>query len=325
MHIFFYEAFEEEQAAIKKYCPVDITAGYSRKTIQECGHTEPPAPLISLRTQSYIPPGWAGHLQGILSRSAGYDHLLRYHEFDQVPRGYLPEYCVRAVAEQALTLWMALLRRLPEQLAHLARFDRDHLTGRESAGRTLAVFGVGRIGHEIAVIGKALGMTVLGVDVVCRHDDIRYVTPDEALRAADVIVCAMNLTDKNHGYFHYDVLAAARPDAVFVNVARGELAPARDLLRLLEAGRLGGVGLDVYDREGEMATLMRRAAGMGTPDPEFKAVQRLMDHPRAMLTPHNAFNTVEAVEKKAEQSIQQVVQFLHTGRFVWPIPAENAV
>ena len=78
MDVFFYEAFEEEEKAIKRYLPADIQAGFSCKTIQEYGSAVPAAQIISIRTQSVIPIEWAQKLSGILSRSTGYDHLTAY-------------------------------------------------------------------------------------------------------------------------------------------------------------------------------------------------------------------------------------------------------
>ncbi|MEZ4687126.1 MAG: NAD(P)-dependent oxidoreductase [Bacteroidia bacterium] len=168
MQVFFYEAFEEEAEAIKHYLPEGIDAGFTWKTIQEYGKTEPPAPIISLRTQSVIPPAWAGNLDAILSRSTGYDHLRDYRD-EYAPGlalGYLPLYCNRAVAEQAMLMWMALASQIPQQLEHFQRFHRDGLTGRETAKKTLLVVGVGNIGYEVVRIGKGLDMQVLAVDLI---------------------------------------------------------------------------------------------------------------------------------------------------------------
>ncbi len=111
MDVFFYEAFAEEAEYLQQYLPSGIAAEFTWKTVQEYGTAEPPAGLISIRTQSVIPLSWAAKLAGILSRSTGYDHLEKYQEQGNynLPCGYLPAYCSRAVAEQAMLMWMALL------------------------------------------------------------------------------------------------------------------------------------------------------------------------------------------------------------------------
>ncbi len=323
--IFFFEAFEEETEALKRYLDPHIEAGFTWKTIQEYGASAsstqaPPAPLISIRTQSALPLTWATQLAGILTRSTGYDHLERYRQRTQtdVRCGYLPLYCHRAVAEQAMLLWMALLRKLPLQMRSFATFNRDGLTGWECEHKTLLVVGVGHIGHEVMDIGRGLGMQVLGVDIVHTYDDVTYVMPEEGLSEADIIVCAMNLTEDNEGYFDYDTLHQAKQGALFVNVARGELSPLGDLRRLLEEGHLAGVGLDVYPDEGQIAVAMRGGTlGDATP---AQALLALAERPDVVLTPHNAFNTQESVDRKADHSAQQVRHFMAHGAFLWPMP-----
>lgn len=319
---FFYECFEEEAEELRRRLPADVTAGWSRDTIQERGDAAPPARLISVRTQSKIPLEWASALAGVLTRSTGHDHLARYREWAgrPVPCGYLPLYCTRAVAEHALLLWLALLRRLPRQLRQFGEFNRDGLTGGECQGRVLAVVGVGNIGGEVARLGTALGMEVLGVDLVRRHTQVTYVEPHEALARADVIVCAMNLTPDNRGYFCRRTWEHVRAGAVFVNIARGELSPTADLAWALDHGRLDGVGLDVFEGESDIAVSLRTGRAQTEPTAASCGLLDLARRPNVLLTPHNAFNTEEAVRRKAEQTVRQVVHFLKTGVFLWPVP-----
>ena len=309
MYIYFYEAFEEEAATLKRYLPAALEAGFTGQTIQEHGDAEPPAGLISIRTQSIVPATWPAKLAGLISRTTGYDHLAAF----KFPCGYLPLYCNRAVAEQAMLLWMALLRKLPQQIAQFARFNRDGLTGQECAGKKLLVVGVGHIGLEIVKIGQGLGMAVRGVDLVPKHASVSYVAIDEGLAWADVIVSAMNLTPENRGYFDYPRLKRARPGAIFVNVARGELSPTAGLVRLVDEGHLGGLALDVYDSESKVAVALRSGQGSDFP---------LAGRPNVILTPHNAFNTAEAVDRKAAQTVQQIEHFRQHGRFLWEAPRQ---
>lgn len=321
MHdLFFYEAFEEESALLRTYLPAGLKAGFTGHTIQESGHTTPPAPFVSIRTQSVIPPAWGPTLNALLTRSTGYDHVTDFQRRTGHPLacGYLPTYCARAVAEQAALLWMALLRKLPRQTRHFTAFDRDGLTGGEAAGRRLLVVGVGNIGHEVVRIGHGLDMKVAGVDIVRRHTDVTYVDTETGLRDADVIVCAMSLTPSSSGYFNYERMRDAKPGAIFVNVARGEMSPSSDLLRLVDEGRLGGVGLDVFSHEAELAVSLR--AGRSSDDPEVRALLDLTKKRGVIVTPHNAFNTAEAIERKARQSVEQINAFMDRGAFLWPVP-----
>jgi len=190
------------------------------------------------------------------------------------------------------------------------------------------VVGEGNIGSEIARIGQGLGMEVVGVDLERRWDFVEYSDDVEgAIGRADVIACAMNNTGENAGYFSRERLSACKPGAVFVNVSRGELSPSTALLEMLESGRLGGVGLDVFDRERLVAAHLRDGRSIGEAcggdadaEAEVRAAVALSAREDAVITPHNAFNTAEAVERKAGHTIVQLESLLARGEFEWPVP-----
>lgn len=313
----FYEVFAEEEAELRRQlADLSTQASFCPLTIQESGDPAPTQALISIRTQSRLPAAWWPGTRALLTRSTGYDHLLPLAgQPGAPPLAALPEYCSRAVAEQAVLLWMALLRRLPAQVRQMARFDRERLTGRECAGAQLALFGVGRIGHEIAGLARALGMQVVGVDPVQRHADVPYLPPDRALAAADVVVCAMNLTTANRGYFDAARWGQVQRGAAFVNVARGELSPPGPLLEALRSGRLAGAALDVYDGEDALGAALRAAGPAAAPSPW----PALLSHPAVLCTPHNAFNTAEAVVRKCAFTVAQCRAFIESGVFRWPL------
>ncbi len=326
MNVFFYEAFQEEEKELRNYLPAGVTAGFTWKTIQEYAAREPEAGLISIRTQSIIPDTWRTELSGILTRSTGYEHLEKYQQKcgTHIPCGSLPPYCSRAVAEQAMLLWMCLLRKLREQMESFSRFKRDTLTGDECEHKTLLVVGVGNIGHEVVKIGNGLGMDVFGVDIVKKHAAVNYLAIDKGLAVADIIVCAMNLTKENHGFFNYRMLQKAKPGGLFITVSRGELSPSQDLLRLLEEDSLGGVGLDVFNHEKELAGILRNG-GRKSSDQEVLATLRMAERQNVILTPHNAFNTHESVRQKSRYSMKQIDHFLRNGRFLWEAGKANSL
>ena len=315
MDVYFYEAFEEEALSLKSFLGNQLTYEMTDKTIQETDHLNPPARLISIRTQSIIPTEWADKLDGVLSRSTGYDHLKKYLDIIRkpLPCGYLEEYATHAVAEYAILLIMALIRRLPQQMIQFKHFNRDGLTGGECAGKNLLVVGVGRIGSEIVKIGSALGMNVRGVDIVQRNKEVQYIGKEEGIAWADVIICSMNLTNENRGYFSYSLLKQAKSGALFVNIARGEHAPLADLLRLVQERHVGGLGLDVFEDEPNVAVALR--SKHTNTFPAAKVIKELLQHPNVLCTPHNAFNTMEAVQRKSRFSADEVLYFLENKDF----------
>jgi D-lactate dehydrogenase len=317
MKIFFYEVFDEERACLESMMPDHWQAGYTSQTIQDACATRPPFPHISIRTQSVVPEAWLTHLSTIVSRSTGYDHLLllkRLTRNRETSLACLPKYCGQAVAEHALMLWMALARKLKTQLRVMNQFHRDGLTGFEMKDKRLVIVGVGDIGFRIAELGKALGMEVVGVDPVERHDKIPYVSLSEGLARADILICAMNLTEANRGIFSIDRWKEAKPGLLFVNISRGECSPFTDLHLALKRGYLSGIALDVFDQESEFAGMLRSG-----PHPEtesLKAAQLLLDHPQVIFTPHNAFNTREATERKCALTIAQFKAYESYGNFI---------
>ncbi|MEJ2048261.1 MAG: NAD(P)-dependent oxidoreductase [Calditrichota bacterium] len=320
--VYFYEAFEEEEHLLKSVLPSYLKAGFTGKTIQEAGDKLPPAGIISIRTQSLLPESWSNQVSAILTRSTGYDHLKRYlNEIQKkIPCGYLPLYCNRAVAEQAMLLWMALLRKISQQIRQFEEFNRDGLTGYEALGKILVVVGVGNIGSEIVRIGQGLGMRVKGVDLVEKYDFVEYANINRVLSSADIIVCSMNLTTENTGYFNYQRLKQAKKGSIFINIARGEMSPAPDLLKLLQEGYLAGVGMDVFNLESELSVFLRSNRKNLPKNVEIPAILEMSRLPNVIFTPHNAFNTCEALERKVKQSIEQITGFYKTGKFIWKIP-----
>jgi phosphoglycerate dehydrogenase-like enzyme len=196
-----------------------------------------------------------------------------------IPVVVTPGANTRAVAEGALTLMLALVKRLPELQDAVLERDwgaRDRLELGDLEGATLGIVGYGRIGRELADLARGLGMHVLAHDPLV--DDAA--TPLDALfENADIVSLHAPLTDETRGIVGPELLARAKPGLVLVNTARGGLISSLDdLLAALESGRLGGVGLDVFDQE--------------PPDPSHP----LFAHPRFVATPHALGLTLGARE-----------------------------
>lgn len=319
--VMFYEAFKEEEAALKKFLPKNIKAGFTSKTIQELADKNASAPVISIRTQSKIPPAWAAQgLKGVLTRSTGYDHLLEYQKKinSKIACGYLGDYCARAVAEQAILMMLVLLRRLKRQMKNFNRFNRDGITGGECQGRRLLVVGVGNIGREIVDLGRGLRMKVKGVDIQKTVKGLDYVALTKGIAWADVVICALPLTEKTRGMLNYSQLKKAPAGFVFVNISRGEVSPLADLAKLLKTGACAGFGFDVFEKEAELAVSLRN--NKKSAEPAVNAALSLRTNENVVFTPHNAFNTWEAVERKSRLSAESVRFFLDRKEFPFPVP-----
>ncbi len=331
----FYEVFSEEESLLKKHIPKNKKYLMTPDTIQESGNKEPQADIISIRTQSRIPEKWARNIRAIITRSTGYDHVLEYirNTGVKISCAYLPDYAARAVAEHAIMMMVALLRKLPEQQESLKKFHRDGLTGSEIKNRRITIIGVGRIGSEIADIASGLRMKLAGVDIAPQNEiskkySLQYVPLEEGLGIADVAICALPLTNITLGLLNYEKLKLMPHGSIFINIARGEISPSTDILKLLDNKHLSAVGLDVYEYEKELAAVLRDGENPGKlPEVAAKSVNasmELMRRTNVITTPHNAFNTMESVERKCIRTAENIAEYFRNGKFITPIDFQQS-
>ncbi len=262
--------------------------------------------LLSIKTHSVVPASYLNNgRKSIITRSAGYDHVEQLIE--QVNIASLREYCVMAVAQTALKFVYACAGLLNHYERNCTTFERNQSRPFMELGRqrTLTVFGVGNIGKCIHDLAAANGLTVRGVDI--RHEEldrryngkVRFISRDEAVATSDIMVNAMNLTKDrksryhNSGYFSEEYLAGAAKELIFINVTRGEIAPEEVLLKLYDAGKIIGVGLDVFSDESECARALNGAAGYGN---SFSAARELIGRSvnrsaNIYVQPHQGFNS----------------------------------
>lgn len=162
------------------------------------------------------------------------------------------------IAEWAIAVGMALYKELPRAFSQRAagKLDRQAFDGKQVAGKTLAVIGLGGIGQQVARLGRALGMRVIGTrrsQEPVEHVDQLY-SPSElhaVLAQCDLVVVASQLTAETHHLMNAAAFAALKPGAFVVNVARGELIDEAALADALRSGQVGGFAADVYEGEFE--------------------------------------------------------------------------
>ncbi|HET7474665.1 MAG TPA: NAD(P)-dependent oxidoreductase [Dermatophilaceae bacterium] len=176
-----------------------------------------------------------------------------------------------AVAEGAIGMALHLVKRFG-RLTSLVRSGQWAARGTvpvgDLAGSVLGVVGYGRIGQRAAVLGTALGMNVLAYDPVSEPPaDVRCADLRDLVGRSDVITLHLPLLESTHHLVGPELLRYVKPGAVLVNCGRGGLTDLDAVYAALQDGRLGGVGLDVFD-------------------PEPPQHHPLFDHPDVVLTPH---------------------------------------
>lgn len=204
-----------------------------------------------------------------------------------------------SVAEHALTLALALSRRLVPTDRSTRGGQWDRTPGRELAGRRWGLLGAGATGRACARLARALGMTLVAYDPYLSADhpelaelDIRLMSLEEVARSADVVSCHLPATPETINLLGRRFFSAMRPDALLVNVGRGEVLDEDALADALAAGELAGAGLDVRSLEPpqpgrlealDNVVLTPHVAGITT-ESQRRILQILAEETRAVLS-----------------------------------------
>jgi D-3-phosphoglycerate dehydrogenase len=201
-----------------------------------------------------------------------------------------------AVVELTLTYLFALSRHLYQASHSLkeGRWEKKKLTGTELQGKLLGVIGYGKIGREVAIKSRCLGMEVICYDPYVGRDlvdqfGVRLVGDlDDLLTRADYITIHVPKTPETTNYIRKEHFEKMKKGVYFINCARGGIVNEKDLLWALNEGIVAGAGIDVYEKE---------------PPEDLSLVQ----HPNVICTPHLGASTYEAQENVGVQIAQQFV------------------
>ena len=201
------------------------------------------------------------------------------------------------VAEHGFGLMFAAAKRTAFMTAAVKEGGWPRMDNIYLQGKTLGIVGTGHIGAEMARLGRAIGMNVIAWTFNPSAEraaqlGVQYVELDELLQTADVVSLHVKLTDDSREMIGKRELELMKPDALLINVARGDIVNTDALVETLNSGHLGGAAIDVYDEE---------------PPPA--------DHPllaceQVILSPHCADMTPEGVELLNEGIVDNVIAFL---------------
>jgi D-lactate dehydrogenase len=253
----------------------------------------------------------AGGTRLIALRSAGFNNvdLAAARELGlRVVR--VPAYSPYAVAEHAIALILALNRKIyrAHNRVREGNFSLDGLLGFDLHGKTVGVVGTGTIGELTAKILQGFGCQVLAYDVKpnerCRTAGASYVSLDELFARSDVITFHCPLVAGKHHLIDAAAVAKMKPGVMIVNTGRGALIDTNAIIAGLKSGRIGYLGLDVYEEEGDLFFEDRSNAIIG--DDVFS---RLQTFPNVLITGHQAFFTREALAQIAETTLSNVTEF----------------
>ncbi|MFD3423907.1 2-hydroxyacid dehydrogenase [Streptomyces decoyicus] len=254
----------------------------------------------------------AGGTKMIAQRSTGFNNIDLEAAADLgMSIGRVSFYSPHAVAEFAWTLALAVNRRIVRAANRTRNFDfrLDGLMGRDLRGRTAGVVGTGKIGEAFTRIAHGFGMNLLGWDLAenprCVELGMKYVTRERLFAEADLVTLHVPLVADTRRLVDAAALAAMKDDAILVNSSRGGLVDTAALVETLKAGRLTGVGLDVYEEEAKFFFFDK---SLDIIDDDTLA--RLMTFGNVLVTSHQAYFTEEAVGQIVETTVANVEDYL---------------
>ncbi|OQS33269.1 2-hydroxyacid dehydrogenase [Chromobacterium haemolyticum] len=217
----------------------------------------------------------------------------------------VPAYSPHAVAEHAFALLLAVVRRIHKSYTRVREMDfsLDGLVGFDLHGKTMGVLGAGRIGQATMSIARGFGMRVLAYDLYPNAElaaslGCEFVSLEDIWRQADVISLHLPLTAESRHLINRETLGRMKPGAVLINTSRGGLVDTAALLEALKAGRLSGVGLDVYEME--EGVFFENLSESGLQDDQLA---RLLTFPNVLVTSHQGFLTREALMNIADTTL----------------------
>ncbi len=311
--------------------------------VSELKYVENDAEILSVFIESIIDAGFLDQRQKIkliVTRSTGHDHIdISECEKRGIVVCFVPSYDNNTVAQHTFALILALSRRTREarEACRAGRFSYEGTRGFDLNGKTLGVIGTGRIGLRVIRLAKAFEMEVAAYDIHRQTNleealGFRYVSLDQLLGCSHIISLHAALTPATYHLLDREKFSKCRSGVLIVNTARGRLIDTDSLIEALDQGIVAGAGLDVIEEERVMVQRWSTVVAQGiverirstesqdgprvvSPDriARLRALMYnadLIGRPNVVFTPHIAFNSVEAVKRFNQTTLENINAFL---------------
>lgn len=248
-------------------------------------------------------------ISAIALRSAGYDHV-DLHKASELGIwvANVPQYSPHAVAEHAVAMMLCLNRKLIQANARIQRHDfhLDGLMGFNMNGKTVGIIGTGKIGGTVARILDGFGCRLLGYDLVIDNNlveivGLEYTDLSTLIKESDIITLHCPLNSQTRYLINKTQIENMKQGAMLINTARGAIINTKDAIEALKSGKLGSLGLDVYENEKELFFKDRSEEVL-----QDDIFARLFTFPNVLITGHQAFLTETAVAQIAETTMQNL-------------------
>lgn len=226
----------------------------------------------------------------------------------------VPAYSPYAVAEHALGLILSLNRKYHRAHARVreGNFSLDGLMGFDIHGKTVGIIGTGKIGQIFMDTISGLGVRILAYDKYpseeARKKGAEYVELEQLYRESDIISLHCPLNHETYHLINDYSIKSMKPGVMLINTSRGPLIDSNSVIDGLKSGIVGYVGLDVYEEEGEL--FFEDLSDEVIQDDTFV---RLQTFPNVLITSHQAFFTVEAVDNIRDTTFNNLLELQETG------------
>lgn len=257
-------------------------------------------------------------LRFIAARSTGFDNIdLVEAKKRNIQVSNVPAYGENTVAEFAFALLLALSRKIYTAYKNIEinhSFSTQGLTGFDIKGKTLGVVGTGHIGLNMIRMAKGFEMKVIAFDPFPKNEvaqtlGFEYVSFDDLLAHSDIISLHAPYNEHTHHMIHRGNVEKIKRGTWLINTARGGLVETDALVYALEKGIISGAGLDVLEEEKNTSDETALLLGEHPMEEELKLVlanHYLIRHKNVIITPHNAFNTREAIMRILDTSVKNL-------------------
>lgn len=323
--IVFFDAFPDDKNFFESHLHeqfdmVFVDKGLGADTVEQAANAQ----VIAMHVTSPVTAEMMSkmpELKHVACRSTGFDHVdLAYAANHDITVSSVPSYGDQTVAEYAIMLLLSLSRRLiPSVEATRAGHDvmPPDLTGHDLGGKTLGVIGTGKIGRKVIGMARGIGMNVVAYDPMPNNDAAQalgytYVSLDELLAQSDAITLHAPAIPETEHILSKDAFSKVKSGVIIVNTARGTLIDTPALIDALHSGKVAGAGLDVLEGEEFLQVTPEYALleANAITDAKYRqvlALDVLAKMPNVVMTNHNAYNSVEALNRIRQTTADNIV------------------
>lgn len=260
------------------------------------------------------------NLKLVTTRSTGVDHIdCAACEKKGVSVLNVPTYGSTTVAEYTMALMLAVAKKIipAHQSVEEGEFSPEGLTGVDLFGKTLGVVGVGRIGQNVIKMARGMGMKVVGVErtrdeKLAKKLKFKYVSLEECLKMADLLTFHVPACEETHHLLNRKNIKLLKKGCILVNTSRGAVIESEAIIWALNNGVLRGAGLDVTEEEDKLESVSMVLSERPKKEDlqQVLSYHLLRDRDDVVFTPHNAFNTEEAIGRIIKTTMENIRGFI---------------